>query len=71
MEIAEVITASTLYNLIACEHRLSMDLFADPSERDQVSPFIRMLVGTRGSARGGGHRWCRFALPRFVELHGR
>src|SRR5690348_13508503 len=37
------ITASMLYDLIACPHRVSMDLFANPAERDEVSPFIRML----------------------------
>src|SRR3954453_18576314 len=38
-----VVTASLLYNLIACPHRVTMDLFADPAERDEVSPFVRML----------------------------
>jgi hypothetical protein len=37
------ITASMLYDLIACPHRVTMDLFADPADRDAVSPFIRML----------------------------
>ncbi len=37
------ITTSMLYDLIACTHRVSMDLFADPADRDEVSPFIRML----------------------------
>jgi hypothetical protein len=37
------ITGSMLYDLIACPYRVSMDLFADPAERDQVSPFIQML----------------------------
>lgn len=32
-----------LYDLIACPHRVSMDLFANPAERDPISPFIRML----------------------------
>jgi predicted RecB family nuclease len=44
-----VITASLLYNLIACPHRVTMDLFADPAERDEVSPFVRMLW-ERGAA---------------------
>jgi predicted RecB family nuclease len=38
-----VVTASLLYNLITCPHRVTMDLFADPAERDEVSPFVRML----------------------------
>ena len=32
-----------LYDLIGCPHRVTMDLFADPADRDEVSPFIRML----------------------------
>lgn len=37
------ITASMLYDLVACPHRVAMDLFADPAERDEISPFIKML----------------------------
>jgi predicted RecB family nuclease len=37
------ITASMLYDLIACPHRVSMDLYADPADRDEISPFIKML----------------------------
>ena len=37
------ITGSLLYDLIACPHRVSMDLFANPAERDPISPFIKML----------------------------
>jgi predicted RecB family nuclease len=37
------ITASMLYDLIACPHRVSMDPFVDPGDRDEVSPFIKML----------------------------
>ena len=36
------ITASMLYDLVACPHRVSVDLFADPGERDKVSPFVRL-----------------------------
>jgi predicted RecB family nuclease len=43
------ITASMLYDLIACPHRVSMDLLANSAERDAVSPFIRMLW-ERGAA---------------------
>lgn len=43
------ITASMLYDLVGCPHRVSMDLFADPAERDQVSPFVQLLW-ERGSA---------------------
>ena len=37
------ITASMLYDFVACPHRLSMDLFADPAERDEISPFVQLL----------------------------
>lgn len=37
------ITASMLYDLVACPHRVSMDLFANPAERDRVSPFVQLL----------------------------
>lgn len=43
------ITASMLYDLVNCPHRVSMDLFADPAERDGVSPFVQLLWD-RGSA---------------------
>jgi hypothetical protein len=36
-------TASMLYDLVSCPHRVSMDLFADPTERDRVSPFVQLL----------------------------
>ena len=44
------ITASMLYDLVACPHRVTMDLFANPSERDLVSPFVQLLW-ERGAAR--------------------
>jgi len=37
------ITASMLYSLVACPHRVTMDLYADPAERDPISPFVRLL----------------------------
>src|SRR5271169_6270123 len=37
------ITAAMLYDLVQCPHRVSMDAFADPAERDAVSPFIQLL----------------------------
>jgi predicted RecB family nuclease len=43
------ITASMLYDLIACPHRVTLDLFANPTDRDEVSPFIQMLW-KRGAA---------------------
>jgi hypothetical protein len=41
------ITASMLYDLIACPHRVTMDLYANPADRDEISPFIKMLWGKR------------------------
>lgn len=43
------ITASMLYDLVACPHRVAMDLRGDPLRRDEVSPFVRLLW-ERGSA---------------------
>lgn len=40
---APPVTASMLYDLVACPHRVTMDLFADPGERDPVSPFVQLL----------------------------
>jgi uncharacterized protein len=37
------ITASILYDLIQCPHRVSMDLFADPVRQDPVNPFVQLL----------------------------
>src|SRR5215471_10015114 len=43
------ITASMLYDLVNCPHRVSMDLFEDPAKRDPVSPFVQLLW-ERGAA---------------------
>lgn len=43
------ITGSMLYNLVACPHRVTMDLFGQPAERDAVSPFVQLLW-ERGAA---------------------
>lgn len=37
------ITASMLYDLVACPHRVTMDLFADPAQRDEPNPFVQLL----------------------------
>ncbi|MGD0232004.1 MAG: PD-(D/E)XK nuclease family protein, partial [Syntrophorhabdales bacterium] len=37
------ITASMLYNLIQCPHRLSLDLHEDPSKKDAESKFVELL----------------------------
>ena len=37
------ITATILYDLIHCSHRVSMDLFGDPVRKDPVNPFVQLL----------------------------
>lgn len=37
------ITASMLYDLVSCPHRVTMDLFADPARRDKPNPFVQLL----------------------------
>lgn len=37
------ITASMLYDLVHCPHRVGMDLFGDRSKRDPVNPFVELL----------------------------
>jgi len=37
------ITASMLYDLVACPHRVAMDLYGDPAQRDEPNPFVKML----------------------------
>lgn len=37
------ITAAMLYDLVQCPHRVTMDAFGDPAERDDVSPFVQLL----------------------------
>jgi len=43
------ITASMLYDLVACPHRVTMDQFGDPTQRDETSPFVELLW-ERGTA---------------------
>ena len=43
------ITASMLYSLVSCPHRVTMDLFEDPAKRDPVNAFVELLW-ERGSA---------------------
>jgi predicted RecB family nuclease len=40
---ASFITATMLYDLVACPHRVTMDLFGDPMQRDEASAFVRLL----------------------------
>ncbi|GBE04600.1 hypothetical protein BMS3Abin10_00216 [bacterium BMS3Abin10] len=37
------ITASMLYNFIQCPHRVSLDLYGDPSKKDKISAFVQLL----------------------------
>ena len=37
------ITASMLYNLVQCPHRVTMDLFEDFAKRDPINPFVQLL----------------------------
>ena len=37
------VTASMLYDLVKCPHRVSMDLFTAPGERDPANEFVRLL----------------------------
>ena len=37
------VTATMLYDLIACPHRVTMDLFGDPNERNSPNPFVELL----------------------------
>ena len=32
-----------LYDLVSCPHRVTMDLFADPAQRDAPNPFVQLL----------------------------
>jgi len=48
------ITASMLYNVVTCPHRVTMDLCADSAERDPISPFVRLLW-ERGVVHEGPH----------------
>lgn len=40
---ARAITASMLYSLVSCPHRVTRDLFADPAQRDPVNAFVELL----------------------------
>ena len=37
------VTATMLYDLVACPHRVTMDLYADPAERDEPNAFVELL----------------------------
>lgn len=37
------VTAAMLYSLVACPHRVTMDLYADPAKRDEPNAFVELL----------------------------
>ena len=37
------VTASALYNLVQCPQRVALDMFGDPSLRDEPNAFVRLL----------------------------
>ena len=37
------VTATILYDLVQCPHRVGKDLRADPMDRDEINPFIQLL----------------------------
>ncbi len=37
------ITASMLYDLVHCPHRPTMDLYGDPTQRDEANAFVQLL----------------------------
>ena len=37
------IAASTLYDFVQCPTRVALDAFGDPSRRDALNPFVRLL----------------------------
>jgi uncharacterized protein len=39
----EPITASMLYNYVQCPHRVTLDIFENPANRDPVSAFVQLL----------------------------
>ncbi|UCF94529.1 MAG: TM0106 family RecB-like putative nuclease [Desulfobacterales bacterium] len=43
------VTASTLYNYVQCPHRVQLDFFGDPSQKDRISAFVQLLW-ERGNA---------------------
>ncbi len=40
---ATPVTASMLYDLVACPHRVTMDLFGDPADRAEPNAFVQLL----------------------------
>lgn len=49
MPLNKPITASMLYNFVQCPHRTNLDLYGNPTEKDEVSSFVQLLWD-RGNA---------------------
>jgi hypothetical protein len=43
------ITAAILYDVVHCPHRVALDAFGDPSQRDSISPFVQLLWERRSA----------------------
>ncbi len=37
------VNTAVLYDLAACPHRVTMDIFGDPDEPDYPNPFVELL----------------------------
>lgn len=37
------VTASMLYNIVTCPHRVTMDIYGDPAKRDVANAFVQLL----------------------------
>src|SRR6185312_15740985 len=37
------VTATVLYNLVQCPHRVALDAFGNAAARDSINPFVRLL----------------------------
>jgi hypothetical protein len=59
---AAPVTASMLYDLVACPHRVTMDLYSDPGQRDEPNPFADRC--RRCLAHCNGHRSACCHAPR-------
>ena len=50
------VTASMLYDLVSCPHRVTMDLFADPAQREEPNPVVgNAQVVLQGAVHPGHH----------------
>ena len=58
------ITASMLYSLVTCPHRVTMDLYADPALRDYLATCLSFLETQ--APRGNG----AVATPRVIDAPG-